>query len=264
MLPLAGEKLPASASALVESLQAGLAAHGFAPAKVRVEAAAWPAIEVLAVELTSARVTRHVRLPEAAGSSTETLKVARLEIVGAPLYFEGTPVRLRLHADEVTLGFMQSAEGESLLALALARHGEVEIEAQKSDLEAALHRAAVLAAGDHGVEVKKTGLELTARNSRLLAVRAEVTAKMFVMSAAVELTGEISVDDSLNARLAQLRLSADGMVGTMVNTVARPLLQKWENREIALLAFSLGGMKLRDISVRGGDSLHLAAQFGVV
>ena len=263
MLPLAGEKFPANAAALVESLHAGLAAHGFAPARVRVEAAVWPAIDCLTIDLSGARVTQHVRLPEAAVAGTETLRVDRFEIVGAPIHFEGTPLRLRLKASDVVFGFTQSAQGEAMLALTVAEQGDVEIEAGRSDLEAMLQRVAMKAAGDHGVEVKKTTLELTARDSRHLAVRAEVTAKMFIMSAAVKLAGEVSVDDTFTARLAQLRVSADGMIGTMINTVAHPVLAKWENREIPLLAFGLGGMKLRDIAVRGGDSLHLAAKFGV-
>lgn len=262
MLPLAGEKFPASTAELTESLHGGLAARGFATARVQVESVVWPAIELLTIDLSRSRITRNVRLPEAAISGAEELKVARVEIVGAPIYFEGTPVRLRLQAEGVTFGGAQSAESELLLALRLAAHGDVEVEIAKSDLEAMLHRVATTVAGGHGVDVKKTTLEFTAHNSRLLAVRAEVTAKMFVMSAGVKLTGEVSVDDALHARLSHLRVSADGMVGTMVNTVARPFLEKWENREIPLLAFSLGGLKLRDIAVRGGDALHLAAQFG--
>jgi hypothetical protein len=50
----------------------------------------------------------------------------------------------------------------------------------------------------------------------------------------------------------------------MVNTVARPFLEKWEGREFALLAFSLGGLKLRNVAVHGGDSLRLDASFGAV
>ncbi len=262
MLPLAGENFPASATELIDALQIGLAARGFAPTRVNIEGAAWPDVPSLAIDVSGARVTRNVRLPEAAAPGADKLRCARLEIIGAPLFFEGTPAQLRLRAQDVVFDLARSAENEPLLALHTAASGSVEIEIAKHDLEAMLQRVAVLAAGDHGVEVKKTVLELTAHHSRMLAVRAEVTAKMFVMSAAVKLTGEVSVDDALHARLANLRVSADGMVGAMVNTVARPFLEKWENREFALLAFSLGGIKLRDVAVRGGDSLHLEAHFG--
>jgi hypothetical protein len=262
MLPLAGEIFPASATELTDALQCGLAARGFATAQVRVEAPEWPAVAALTIELTGARVTRNVRLPESGSPATESLRCGRVEIVGAPVHFEGTPVRLLLRADDVTFSQGRSADGEPLLALQAAAHGTVEIEIARPDLEAMLHRVATAAAGDHGVEVKKTALELTAHHSRMLAVRAEVTAKMFVMSAAVKLTGEVAVDEGLHARLSNLRVSADGMVGTLVNTVARPFLEKWEGREFALLAFSLGNMKLRDVTVRGGDSLRLDAAFG--
>lgn len=262
MLPLAGEKFPASAAELIDALQGGLAARGFATARVKVEAPQWPAVASLAIELSGARITRNVRLPESAGTGGETLRCARLEIVGAPMHFEGTPARLSLCADEVTFALARSAEDEPLLALVSAAHGTVEVEIARTDLEAALQRAAVLVAGDHGVTVKKTALELTAHHSRMLAVKAEVTAKMFVVSAAVKLAGEVSVDDALHARLGQLRVSADGMVGSLVNSVAHPFLEKWEGREFPLLAFSLGSVKLRDVAVRGGESLRLEAQFG--
>lgn len=262
MLPLAGENFPASAAELIDALQIGLAARGFAPTRVTVDGAAWPNLVKLSIDLSGARITRNVRLPEAGAPAAEKLTCAQLEIVGVPLVFEGTPVELRLQAQNVVFDFARSAENEPLLALHTSANGSVEIEIKKTDLEAMLQRVAVMAAGDHGVEVKKTTLELTAHHSRMLAVRAEVTAKMFVMSAGVKLTGEVSVDDALHARLSNLRVSADGMVGAMVNTVARPFLEKWENREFALLAFSLGGLTLRDVAVRAGDSLHLEAHFG--
>lgn len=262
MLPLAGEKFPTSAAELADALQRGLAARGFATARVQVEAPQWPAIDVLAIDLTGARITRNVRLPESSGPATESQRCGRIEIIATPLQFEGTPVRLILRADDVTFALVRSAEDELLLALKSASHGTVEIEIAKVDLETMLQRVAVLVAGDHGVEVKKTALDLTAHHSRMLAVRAEVTAKMFVVSAAVKLAGEVAVDDALHARLSNLRVSADGMVGAMVNTVARPFLEKWEGHELPLLAFSLGEVRLRDVAVHGGESLRLDASFG--
>jgi hypothetical protein len=262
MLPLAGDKFPATAAQLTDALQGGLAARGFAPTRVTIDAPSWPRAELLAIDLSGARVTRNIRLPEPALAGSQPLRCARLEILGAPLFFEGTPVRLRLDAEEVVFDQARSALDEPLLAMQTAARGRVEIEIARPDLEAMLQRVATQMAGDHGVEVKKATMELTAHHSRMLAVRAEVTAKMFVMSAAVKLAGEVAVDDALHARLSNLRVSADGMVGALVNTAARPFLEKWENREFALLAFPLGGMTLRDVAVRGGDSLHLEAHFG--
>jgi hypothetical protein len=262
MLPLAGKQFPESARALADALQARLAARGFAPARVTVEAPQWPAIAALKLDLTGARITRNVRLPESVMTGTARLRCERFEIVAAPLYFEGTPARLHLRAEAVVFACAGSAEEEPMLVLDSAAHGTVEIEIAKPDLEAMLQRVAVLVAGDHGVTVKKTAIELTAHHSRMLAVRAEVTAKMFVVSAAVKLAGEVAVDDALRARLSNLRVSADGMVGAMVNSVAHPFLEKWEGREFTLLAFSLGAVKLRDVAVQGGDSLRLEAHFG--
>ena len=263
MLPLFADRFPTTHTELTEAIAAGASRHGLR-ASARAGGGRWPELDSLTIDLTGTQLTRGLRLPVASTPAESELSVQRLAITASPVEFENTPLRFSLRGENVALSFARSAEGEALLALARAQHGDGEAEVQRADLEALLHRLASDAAEAQGVQVKKTALTLTARDPRTLAFRAEVTAKMFIMSAAVTLTGELSIDEQFTARLSHLRLSGEGMIGTMVNGFARPHLEKWEGRAFPLPALPLGGLKLRAITIAGGDSLKVRAEFGEV
>ena len=261
MLPLSGDRFPTTRTELTDALAAAAIRHGLR-ATAGSTGERWPELDSLTIDLTGTQLTRDLRLPVAASSADGGVLVQHLAVSAAPLDFEGTPLRFSLRGEQVALSFARSAQGGPLLTPARARHGEVDAEVQRADLETLLHRLASDAAAAQGVQVKKTALTLTARDPRTLAFRAEVTAKMFIMSATVTLTGELSIDEQFTARLSQLRLSGEGMIGTMVNGFARPHLDRLEGRAFPLLALPLGGLKLHAITVGGGDSLRVRAEFG--
>ena len=190
------------------------------------------------------------------------MTVADFALTAAPLEFEKTPIELSLRATQAAFGFAQSAAGEPIFALMDAAHGDLSLEIRREALETLLHGLAAEAAGAHGVEVKKTRVELTTRSPRELEFRAEVTAKMFIVTAAVTLSGDVTVNDQLEARVSNLRFSGEGMIANAAGGFIRPQLEKLEGRTFPLMAFSLGSLQLRDLQVRGGDSLRLTAQFG--
>ena len=261
MLPLSGDRFPTTRTELTEALAAGASAHAL-QASVSATGERWPELDSLAIDLTGSHFTRELRLPVATAPAEGELLVQRLTLSASPMEFEQVPLRFALRGEQVALGFARSANVGPLLSFARAQRGEVEAEVQRADLEALLLRLASDAASAQGVQVKKTTLTLTARDPRTLAFRAEVTAKMFIMSAAVTLAGELAIDDQFAARLSQLRVSGEGMIGTMVNGLARAHLEKWEGRAFPLLALPLGGLKLRAITIAGGDSLRVRAEFG--
>jgi hypothetical protein len=113
-----------------------------------------------------------------------------------------------------------------------------------------------------GVEVQETRLKLTSQGPRTLSFRGDVTAKMFIMTAALTLTGQIDVDAELNARFSRLTLSGDSMVTKIASGFIRPKLDALEGRVISLLALSLGDLHLRDIEVSASETLLIRAVFG--
>jgi hypothetical protein len=261
MLPLAGPPLPDSAESLTRALRDGLARHGIAVREVAASGA-WPALDSLRLDFTGLALTRAQRLPVAKTAGEGRIEVADFAVIAAPLRFESTPIDLSLRATQAAFAFSQSADGESMLALTDAAHGDLALEVRRDALESLLHDLASDAAGEHGVDVKKTRIEVAARSPRELVFRAEVTAKMFIATATVTLDGEISVDDQLDARLSNLRFGGEGMIANAAGGFIRPSLTKLEGRTFPLMAFSLGSIKLRDLQLCGGDSLRLTAQFG--
>jgi hypothetical protein len=95
-----------------------------------------------------------------------------------------------------------------------------------------------------------------------VSFRAEVTAKVFVMTAALALTGRIAIDDALNAKISDLKLDGDGMILKLAGSFAKPHLDRLEGRVFPLLAFAPGGLNLRNVEITAGERLRVHAVFG--
>ena len=261
MLPLAAEKFPTTPDELAAALTGGFAARGVAVQSLCADGSALGALTTLRVELTGARFARGFRVSGTPVAETAPVMAERLEVTGAPLDFEGTPLEVRVEAERAELRFAgQPADGA--LVLVNAAGGFVSLAVAHGALEALLHRLATRAAEKQGVEIKKTKLELTARGPRALSFRCEVTAKMFVMSADLSLSGNLDVDEQLNARVSGLTLGGDAMITKLAAGFVRPQLDKLEGRVIPLLALAPGELKLRDVEIATRDGLEIRAKFG--
>ena len=260
MLPLAAEKFPVTPDELAAAVTAGFAARGVEVESLRAEGAALSELAVLTVGLTGARFTRGFRISSKPVTDAAAVLIERLEITGAPLEFEGTPLSVRVEAERAELRFA-GEPGDGALVLAGAASGSVVLAVAQSALENLLHRLAKDAAEKQGVEVKKTTLELTARGPRALAFRCAVTAKMFVLSADLSLSGNLDVDDQLNARVSGLTLGGDAMITKLAAGFVRPQLDKLEGRVIPLLAMAPGGLQLRDVEISTREGLEVRAKF---
>ena len=257
MLPLAGSDFPASLETLVASLRAGLGGRGVLAKDIRANGE-WPRLAELAIDLTGAQLSRDTRFAQTGAETQAGVTIERLSIVAAPLHFEATPVRVDVVANQAACAF---ASGPAL-QLVRAGSGSVAIEAQRADLEVALKKIATAVLAKQGVDVKAAHLELTERGSRALSFRAEITAKAFLMTARVAVTGHLDVDENLNLRVSHLATSGDGMIANLAGGFLRPRFLEIEKRVIPLAAYSIAGVKLHGVRIGGGNALRLEAQFG--
>jgi len=189
------------------------------------------------------------------------VQAEEFELRAEPLYFEDAPFELHVQARRAAFSFAGTPR-EGTLILKDAEEGGISLATAIEDLEALVHEILVELAGKQGVEVKETRLELKSQGPRTLSFRGEVTAKMFIMTATLTLSGQIDVDAGLNARFSRLTVSGDGMITKIANGFIRPKLDLLESRVIPLLAFSLGDLRLRDIEVSTGKRLLIRAAFG--
>jgi hypothetical protein len=260
MLPLSAEKIPATADEFTKALTRGLLAHGLTPRNVQVTGEAFPQIERLQIDLTDAHLARSLRPPSLAGKAGEPVTIAHFEITGEPLYFEKTPLTMRVQAQSVQARLVGGEEGG--LVPEAAESGTLAIEIAHAALETLVHTLAVETAAKQGIEVRKTHLTFTQEGPRTVAFRAEVMAKIFVMSATISLDGRLAIDDALNARLSGLTLGGDAMITKLASGYVRPHLDRLEGRVFPLLAYTAGGLELHDLELVAGPTLAIRARIG--
>lgn len=261
MLPLAGSQIPDSPTALAASLESGLNGHGITAREVRADGT-FPAVEKIRLDLTGAKIPRDLRVPNAGAATGEQIHVADFTIVAAPLFFEGAPLQLDLNATEASMGFVRAASGELFLTLTNAANGAVHVAVERLDLEKLAHSLVSAAAAKQGIQIKQTRLELTQRGPRSIGFRAEVNAKMFIVSAKVAVTGNLDIDAQFNARLSGLACSGEGMIASAANALLKPHFHRIEGRSFPLPSLGLGDLQLRDLSIEAGETLHVRARFG--
>jgi len=261
MLPLSAESTPTTPAELTEALRRGFKDLGLEPRQLDLQGETLLQIPSLRIDLSESRLTREFRSPNLDAGSDQDVNIDQFDLLGAPLYFEGAPAELRLSASGVKAG-MQVTDGHGWLVPVSAASGHVSVEATREALESFLHSFAVVTAKKQGFEVKKTRLDFTQEGPRAVSFRAEVTAKVFVMSASLALTGKLAIDDDLNAKLSNLALDGDGMILKLAGSYAKPHLDKLEGRAFPLMAFTAGGLRLHDVELTAGNSLRVQAKFG--
>jgi hypothetical protein len=261
MLPLLAETVPTTVPAFTEALTRGLEQHGLIARQIETQASLFPIIDALRIDLSDAHLTRNFRLPECTVGNGNEVEIAQFELLASPIYFEKAALEVRLTAHGVS-ACQAMNDGRGCLVLKSAVSGAVSVQMTRTSLEALFHSLATEAAAKQGLEVRKTGLHFTQNGPRSVAFRAEVTVKIFVMSAKLALTGSFVIDDELNARISNLVLDGDAMVLKLAGGYARPYLARLEGRVFPLLAFAPGGLKLRDVELTAGDTLIARAKFG--
>ena len=260
MLPISGETFPATADELAAALRRGFEADGMKPRAITAEGGV-PQMTRLSVDLTGAQLTRNEMPRSVEGGGSTILSAEQFEMFAEPLYFEKAPIEARLEGKGVQAQVTGVPQKGSLI-LKHAASGTVSVKVAIEALEGLLQSLASEAGGKQGIDIKKTQLTLTQEGPRAVAFRAEVTAKVFIMSATLALTGKLEIDDAFNARLSSLGLDGDAMVTNLAGGFLKPRLQQLEGRVFPLLAILPSGLQLRDIQVAVAPALQVQARFG--
>ncbi len=260
MLSLSADRTPTTTPELIEALQRGLQAQGLTPKKLEVTGDAFPALKDLRLDLSDAQLTRDFRPIRPQGENAATATFERVEILGQPVHFEGTPLDLHLHAQGATAG-LYLQHGTGCVALENAASGQLALEISVVALEAALHRLAVEFGAKQGIEIKQTKLSFTQESASAVSFRIDVTAKVFIMSASIALTGKLEIDDTLNAHVFGLLLDGDAMIQKLVGGFAKPYIDRLEGRTISLASFTPAGLKVQGVELNAGPQLKLRATF---
>lgn len=260
MLPLSADTPPSTAAELAQALTRGLQEQGVTARQIEARGTSLAGIDTLRIDLSGARLTRDLR-PSAAGPGRAAAHIAHLEMLGSPLYLEDAPVEFHLTAENCEARLETSA-GRGTLSMVAAAGGALSMQIAHAALEALLLSVAREAAAKQGIEVRQTKLQFTQEGPRAVTFRADVVAKVFIMSPKLALTGRFEVDENLSARLSHLALDGDAMILSIASKFARPHLDRWEGRSFPLLALSPAGLKVEELEFSASDPLQIRARFG--
>ena len=255
MLPLAGNKPPTNATELADALQQGLTQHGVT-ARVTAEGD-WPALSSLAIQLS--KVARPTPLQKANGD--RTLTIGRFSVTGTPVEVEGVPASVRGEFSDLGCAFGRSGDGPWQLIVQSAGSGQLTIEAATSDIEQAVHRIVSELAGKQGATVKNATLNLTALSPRAVKFEVSCTAKVFIATATLTVSGQLEIDNQLNARPSGLTVKGDGMVASMAQGMIQPRLAEYNDRVIPLGEYMAAGLTVSDLRISTGEKVRLEATF---
>jgi len=267
MLPLSGKKLPSSADELQESLNESLTQVFSLPnddAGVSIDGGKFPSIKTVKIDLDGATVVANKPPPKAIGVGKREpgVRVDKLELSGQPIQYEQAKLNLKLSAAGLKFDFDRDKKGKNVLVLTDAKSGKVDARISKQDIEAIVTEAAAVAAKQQGTTVQDLDLELKSTGPRSIAADVRVKARKMLMSGVIRITGNLEIDDDLNATVSGLKCEGEGMIGTAAAGVVQKKIQPYNGTTVPLMAFSLGDLTLRDMKIDLKKDLHITAAFG--
>ncbi len=253
----------------VAALEKGLEEHGrghFGACKVTMKDYEFPCLQLVRIDLSGGHIDAGNPPPVPVEFLEETngIKTERLEIEAHPLDVEGGgQINLRLTAHDVELRRCTDAENHDWLAPHRASHVQVEFEIDPEGIQSLFLGGVLLAAKQHGVNIRETNLKLSPHGANNVEVEAMVVAKKIV-KAKIILTGRMRLDAKLQANFSDLSCRGHGALGHVVSAFMGPKLRELENRPIPLLGFRMGDIRLQGakLTVRKNGTLKASANFG--
>lgn len=230
---------------------------------VRVIDASFPALKEIVINLDGAEIRPSPPKPRPAkGENAPALTVEKFSLSGSGVLIGPASVNLVLDARGVDVDRDLDTEGEILLSLERAANGQVKVSTATSDLEALIGEVAKREAGKHGVAIEDVRLTLRQLGPRALEIEVNLRARKMIFTASVRIAGRVEIDAELNVTAANLQCRGEGAIGSLACGLLSPHLDKLEGRSFALMALSLGEVRLRDIRLSVDDEVSATAQFG--
>jgi hypothetical protein len=264
VIPLHRLQFPNSKAELAEALDSSLRQYVHKEGTiVTVSARVFPYLDEIAVNLDGARVDPKLpAIPKPTGETKQALEAAGIRVSGRNVSIQGAPIQLSLTADDVMLHQGRDDKGEALLLVNRVRTGHFALSVAQLDLENAIRQVVEKEAAKQGITIEETRVSMRARGLRSLAADIRLRAKKFMFRTNIDISGQVDIDDSFNARISNLKCRGDGTIGSLACGALEPHLQKLNGRAFSLMSVPLGEIKLRDVRIAVADTVDITADFG--
>ncbi len=264
-IPVNGDELTARISAVLDRALEG----GGARPKVSCEMTSPDRIDLISIDISQVE-TAGTKMQRPTGfTQLGAAEVGKLSVKGDPTLLHGAPVVLRTEGTNVPMAWTRDDHGSLWLVPARTgagaggdASGHVEVAAEIAQIERAAKVAIAAMAEQQGAKLKDLQLKITPAGARGLAIRADVSASKFMMTAKVALTAEATLDDNMNLRIARLNVAGDGAAGAMVANMLADKVRQFEGKQVDLGQFVFAGARLRDVDLQVDNRVRLTARFG--
>ena len=264
MFPLKTNTLPPDAADLARQLNESLRElFHLSNDPVQIREISYPHLASLTVSLDGAQLQGPPPpVPSIGGERSPALLVDSFKVHGSQVSVGPAGVDFALEAEKLQLDRASDADGHLVLVLRTAVNGRIEVSASPSDIEALIAEVASAEAGKHGVSIDNVQLSLRSNNPRSLAAEVRLRAKKLFLSTTLRITGQVELDEELNAKISSLDCTGEGAIASVACGVLKPHLEKINGREFPLMSLPLGDVRLRDVRIVAGDKLSITAEFG--
>jgi hypothetical protein len=269
MLPLGGHDFPKNRDELVQALTDGLAQAVALPAgkqPVEIQNEAYPALRFLRIDLTGATIRNEFQPARPIGEKLPAVTAARFEMLGRPVYSDSAAVYYEVDLSDVRFEFQRDTLGRKLLIPVDAATGRIFTSVSRSDLDILLRSQLGIGAAAYGATIDDLQWSLHGQGERSLSLDLRVKASkrlgFVTIPAALHARGQMTIDEHLNARLSDLSVEGEGLVGTVVVGLLHSRLKRLEGAVLPLASYSLGRLKLHDLRIRTEQGLEIEATFG--
>jgi len=167
-----------------------------------------------------------------------------------------------LTANDATMALERDKTGRPVMMLEDARSGRLSFVVKISDVENLMLADAQEGLGHFGVDVDDIWLNVVAETPRQVSVTLHIAMEIALVPAGITFKAHIAVDNAMNAKVTNMTLEGDDVLGPLVADFMRPKIVQHNNETRPLVAFPMGKIKLHDISMKVDDSLRLEAAFG--
>jgi hypothetical protein len=230
---------------------------------VTIREQSYPHLGAISISLDGARLRADPpHLPVISGKTSPALEIDQLTLSASPLSLGSAEVTLSLSAREVLLGQGKDSNDQIVLFLESATDGNIEISATQTDLEALIAKLVQNQASKQGITIDGVQLKLRQKGVHSLAANVRLRARKLFLSASIQVTGQLELDDQLNLKISDLNCTGDGGIATLACGILKPYLKKIDGQEFPLMSLPLGKVRLRDVRMAVGDTLSVIAGFG--
>ncbi len=267
IFPLSPGALPTSREELNDSLVDAWRDALTLPDPTRVvliQGGRYPAVDTLRIDLSDAKLPSNTNKEKVRpdGKPRGRLGVARFELVGQPLLCDDAKLNVSLSADRVRLDLEHDKTGRPILLLADAQAGTLKFDATPHDLERVVLSSARIAAAPYGVSIVSTNLKINAKTTHSVTAVLHVATRVGFIPAGMTFKAHVDIDDAMNAKLTDLKIDGDDILGPLIVGLLRPGLAKFEGKTRPLISFPSRDMHLHDVQITVDDKVHLNAAFG--